>query len=340
MSSGNFFLKKSLGEDFFQSLEKFELWKQGTKTVIDHEEIKTALKIVPRAILSFLIKNLSPMQIGESKELEIPVGQNSSGEMPILQVTKHERDVYSGEINDSTEKYTSKKVAEFKYRSIPGIGLVIMTAFELYDVDNLEKESHHVTPDVQDKVQKMIDERIALHDLIGKVVDKKIAERDAIQSLILAKLSENVEFEKKKKQITEIRDINESSTPQEDPYFRGMTNGIAVAESIATGEEARFVDEPKKMKKSSPLKGFLHERQNKLKKNEFKIELVKGECVNCPDCGQNIFNGEIFSGCVCYGDSGKVFLKKTENGFKVRFGKSWDPENIEMLLEVMRRKRG
>jgi hypothetical protein len=32
----------------------------------------------------------------------------------------------------------------------------------------------------------------------------------------------------------------------------------------------------------------------------------------------------------------KVFLKKTEDGIKVSFPKSWNSENIEMLLEVLR----
>ena len=90
-------------------------------------------------------------------------------------------------------------------------------------------------------------------------------------------------------------------------------------------------------KKSSPVKDFL---DKKLKKNEFKFELVKNEQVNCPDCGQNIFAGNVFSACVCYGDCGKVFLKKTEKGVVIRFGKNWDVENIQMLLSIIRRNRG
>lgn len=315
MSSGaDSFLKKALGDDFFQSLEKIELWKMGTKTVIDHEEIKTALKIVPRTIMSFLISNLQPMLIGETKELRIPVG----GDHPILRVTKHEKDVYSGELEDSTEKYTDKKVAEFKYRSIPGIGLVIMSAFELYDVDNLEKEpSHEVSSGTVEMVQKMIDERLQLHDLIGKVVDKRLTERDAIQSLVLAKLGDSM------------------SKPQEKAPESAVTVNVDISPEIK-------VEQKVKIKKISPLKGFLDDRSKKLKKNEYAITLMKGENVSCPDCGQSIFDGQVFAGCICLGDDmdKKVYLAKSENGMKVRFGKGWDPENIEMLLEVLRRHRG
>ena len=96
------------------------------------------------------------------------------------------------------------------------------------------------------------------------------------------------------------------------------------------------------MSNRSPVKGFLDERKKKLEKKEYAVEMVKGEHVSCPDCGQNIFNGEVFSGCVCLGDDmeKKIYLTKTETGVKVRFGKGWDIENIEMLLDVMRRKRG
>ena len=318
MSSGaDSFLKKALGPDFFQSLEKVELWKMGTKTVVDHEEIKTALQIVPRTLMSFLINNLQPMLVGETKEIALPI---KNSDHPILRVSKHEKDVYSGELEDSTEKYTDKKVAEFKYRSIPGIGLVIMSAFELYDADELNKEPTHDIPESTiAMVQKMIDERLALHDLVGKVVDKKITQRDAIQSLVLAKLSDSMEKPKA-------------------PEHKPATN---IEVNVDVSPEIK-VEQKVKIKKVSPLKGFLEDRQKKLKKNEYAITMTKGEEVCCPDCGQHIFKSEVFSGCICFGDDmdKKVYLAKTENGMKVRFGKGWDPENMEMLLEVLRRHRG
>src|SRR5271155_1902561 len=114
MSSGaDFFLKKTLGEDFLQSLEKFELYKIATRSVIDHEEIKTALKIVPRTLMAFLIRNLTTMEIGEHKEVPLQVANRPEGVGPdLLKIDKHERDVYSGEIVSD-----NKKIAEFKFRS-------------------------------------------------------------------------------------------------------------------------------------------------------------------------------------------------------------------------------
>lgn len=307
-SKSDFFLKKTLGSDFFESLQKVELWKPGTRTTIDHEEIKTALHIVPRTVMSLLIRELKPMEIGENKEVTIPCEKQTT-----LKATKHERDVYTGVVEQE-----NKVIVDFKYRSIPGIGLVVMSALELYDVDELtEKPKENKDADVSGQVQKMIDERMALHELVNKVVDRKMMEKDAVQQLILARISESIHQAKSQ---PEVKDESTASL-------------ISTANLEKLGKSADT-------KKKSPLGGFLDQRKTKLKKNEFSIQLAKGECVNCADCGGNIFDGQAFSGCICVGDDmdKKVYLKKTEEGIKVRFGKGWEQENIEMLLEMLRSK--
>lgn len=336
-SDVNHFLSKTLGEDFMESLTKFELWKPGTKTTIDHEEIKTALMIVPRTIMAILIRELAPMQIGDMKEFGLQIEKAATA---LVKVTKHERDVFSGEILEN-----NKIVVDFKYRSIPGVGLVIMSAFELYDNEKLvEHNKHAPSEDITQKVQHLIEERLALHDLVGKVVDRKIEQRDAIQQLILAKINQDhkekwEETSKKSEGIANITKIqSEDPVSKKDEYFRGMANGLQVANSIANGVEPKFID-PASSKKISPLKDFLDKKKNKTKPIEYSIEMNKGEKVQCPDCGKNIFDGKAFSACICYGDSGKIYIKKTEEGIKIRFGKQWDVENMQMLLEVLRKTK-
>jgi hypothetical protein len=316
-SNSDYFLKKALGDDFFESLTKFELWKPGTRTTVDHEEIKTALQIVPRTIMSLLIRELTPMKVGENKRIQLPVSANPNH--PLLSVTKHERDVYTGDIVEA-----GKIVCDFKYRSIPGIGLVVMSAFELYDTEKLvdlpeakPEEDHSL------KIQQLIDERLALHDLVGKVVDKKLAERDAIKELIMAKITDSMRDNSPPK----------AEAPAEKP--------LEIAPSIMVEERIQPVAKSQ-AKKESPLKAFLDNRKSKSKPGEFHIQMAKGEHVHCPDCGKDIFNGDAFSGCICLGDDRdrKVHITKTEQGIKVRFGRGWDAENIEMLLEVLRSKRG
>lgn len=391
-SKASLFLAKALGEDFMESLAKVELWKPGTRTTLDHEEIKTALKIVPRTIMAILVRDLVPMGVGESKEIQLPIpagqgaGSTDAQHQAVnsgaqLKVTKHERDVYSGELIENNQK-----VVDFKYRSLPGIGLVIMTAFELYDIHQINQPApEEMQPDVNAKIERLIDERIALHNLVEQVVEKKLSQRDALQQAILSKISHDLraakdeaeqarvqlagagvaafgyakdvkagdyghsasledvkklydEHAKVKKDIVEITKVSEDSTPNPSEYHRGMTNGLKVAESVVTGQEPEFLDAPKVPK---PLKKFLDERKKKLQKNEFSIEMVKGETVHCPDCGNSLIDGQVFTGCICLGDDmdKKVFIKKTEDGVKVRFSKDWDKENIEMLLEVLRKRR-
>lgn len=326
---GNNFLKQTLGEDFFESLAKAELWKPGTKTVIDPQEIATALQIVPRTLMAILIRELSPMEIGETREIHLPVPTVPA----TMNVTKHERDVYSGDI-----KQDNKILVDFKYRSLPGLGLVIMSAFELYSVEELTKtpdEPKH--SDIDQKIQKMIDERLHLHELINKVVDNKLMQREAVQQIAMARLTEELAVSKKRSEtISELTKISKQQS-MSDPYFHGMANAMVVADSVVNEKEPEFVEPPSK--KISPLKGFLDKRKNK---KEYSIQMSKGENVNCPDCNKNIFDGKLFSGCICLGDDRekKVFIKKAEGGYSVRFSKGWDEENIEMLLEVLRRKNG
>jgi hypothetical protein len=330
------FLSKTLGDDFLESLgtslSKSEVYKQGTRTVTDTNDLFQGLQIVPRALLGLLVRELSPMQIGDTKEIKIPGKEDT-----IIITTKHERDSYSGQVLQN-----NVKINDFLHRSVPGLGLVLMTMLELYDVDGFEEAPASKVN--ESEINRIIDERLNLHSLINKVVDGKMMQRDAVQQLLMAKLNEEIVKEKKKnKDIAEVRAMQEKSTPQSDEYFRGMTNGLEVANTIANEKEPEFVEHSKVIplvpKKSRPLSEFVENRKKKLNKKEFSIEMKKGESFDCPDCGNLIFNESGFSSCICFGDVGKVYLKKSEDGFKVSFSKSWDADNIEMLLEVLRGKK-
>ena len=322
------FLSKALGDDFLKSLgaslSKSEVYKQGTRTVTDTDDLFQGLQIVPRALLSLLSRELSPMQIGDTKEIKIPGKEDT-----VVITTKHERDSYSGQVIQN-----NVKINDFLHRSLPGLGLVLMTMLELYDFEDLDRK-HATDQDQETKIQKIVEDRLQLFSLVNQVVDGKLMQRDAVNQLFMAKLNEELANEKEKNhKIAEIRKISESSTPNPSEYHRGMTNGIEVANTIANDKEPVFL-EPKKKR---PLADFIENRKKKLNKKEFTIEMSKGETFDCPDCGNTVFNNSGFSACVCFGDVGKVYLKKSERGLKVSFGKKWDIENIEMLLEILRGK--
>lgn len=318
------FLSKALGEEGLEELRKFELYKLKTNTVLDPNEIRIALQIVPRTVLSMLQMELAPMKDGSGRQVPLPVNPPAN-----LSVTKMARDVYTGEIHQE-----GKVIASFKDRSLPGVGLVIMSTFELYDIGALASmPAPRPEPEVS-KIQAMIDERLVLRDLVRQVVDQRISDREAIDHMIRMRLTQAIrEAKKKAEDIATVTEAHKQSTPMSDPYFHGMANGLEVANSIANDKEPKFVEAPK----ASRLKAFLGKRK---KNREFQIMMSKNETVSCPDCGQAIFAKGSYSGCVCLGAdmNNKIYIKKTEEGFSARFPKSWDQENILMLLEVLRSK--
>jgi hypothetical protein len=170
-------VKSMLGDDFFQVLEKSDVYKMYNRNATSVDEIATGLKIVPRAVMSFLISNLSGLQVNDNRDLQLPFAPDC-----YIQVTKKDNDTFSGYLYSN-----GKKINEFVNRSIPGIGLVLMTTFELYDTENIKKEKESF--DVN-KLQQIIDERLRLHSLISRVVDQKLDQRDAIEILVKEKIAQ------------------------------------------------------------------------------------------------------------------------------------------------------
>jgi hypothetical protein len=311
MIQGDKLIKNTLGEGFLESLSKAsELYKLGTNGVLDPEEIRIGLKVVPRIVMSLLISELVPMETGDHKSIPLPFGENA-----ILNVTKGDRDSYSGNIVSG-----NKPAYDFMGRSIPGLGIILLSTFELYDMAEFEKETKHPV-ESQDLVQRLIEERLEQRSLISKVLDNMLSEREAIHKLIMAKLSETL-----------------GSQPAVMPA-QAIVPPMPVAAAAPVDPihvEPSDMVKKEKSKKSLPLKAFLERKKPK----EFSVKMEKSETVNCPDCNQVIFGQTGYSGCVCMGSdqNGKIWLKKTEDGIKISFDKSWDVENIELLLEVLRRK--
>jgi hypothetical protein len=285
-------IKATLGDDIFDVLEKTELLKLQTKTMLDPHEVKIALSIVPRTILTYLMLHLKPMPNGSFLDLVLPFAEGN------MHINKLSNDVYSGEIFDKEHK----KVAEFKHRSLPSVGLVILSTFELYDFHEQQeptvtiavKPDQNTAEDSTHKLQLLIDERLQLHNLIGRVVDEKITEREAMHRMLMLKLKE----------------VLVHSEPQEEI-----------------------------MSKKHKLKEFLDKR-NKKEHNE---EIDKSEDLECPDCATIIYkSGENhIKCCICYGEwrNKEIKFTKNEGNIKFKFPKTFDVENIEMLLSALKNKK-
>jgi hypothetical protein len=295
------FLKNVLGEEGFEELHKVEIFKRKSNVTLDPEEIRTALQIVPRTVLSFLQKELTPMKDGEGKKIKIPVEQDA-----YLQITKLENDVYSGEIQES-----GKVISNFKYRSLPGVGLVIMSALELYDVNNLDYMGK-INFDVDfQRIQNLIDERLKLKSLASNIIAKQMPVGKAVEEMIKTRLTQILSEGKKKNELDKSEQKDVESTLM------------------------------KSEKKPLKLKEFLNKKEKKKTSSPFyEIKIEKNENVTCPDCGKKIFGDSGFSGCICFGPdrNKKIHIRKNEDGVALSFSKTWDKENIEMLLEVLRER--
>lgn len=262
------FLAKALGEENFESLIKADLFKIKTETVASLDEIFIGLKIVPHTVMAMLRKELTPMKEGDSKRFKLPTEDTA-----VCFVTKFSSDVYSGDITQG-----GKILAVFKYRTLPGVGLVIMSTFELYDTENFTKDTG-VDPVKEAKIQKEIE------DAIHKKPDQAKADTK-----------------------------------------------VAMAYEHNLGGENNH---------GTPLKDFVS-KKDKVKKSHQVINLSKSDTINCSDCGMKLLGEGLFSGCICLGQdrNKKVYLHKSEAGLKISFSRGWDLENIKLVLEELRKKKG
>jgi len=296
-------LKSILGDDIFDVLKKYEIYKPNTKTVVDPEEVKVALQIVPRTVLSYLFAHLKHREIEAVINLELPFAPGR------MLINKQGTDNYKGEVTS----LDGKKLVEFKNRSLPSIGLILLTTFELYDLSLLDEikedkeNKENKEENKLDKLQEIIDERLKLRSLICEVVDQRISQKDAIERMIRERLNNHIVQ-------------NNYQEEEEEGY-----------------DEEEVMEE--NSTKKSRLKEFLEGRENKKLET---IEIVDKSEINCPDCRDTLYKGEKdIKLCICYGEHWKknIKIKKNEDGrFILKFPKNFDVENVEMLLDAIKNK--
>lgn len=293
-------VKSILGDDIFDELKKSSIYKPETKTALDPQEIRVALEIVPRSVLSFLFSNLKYRNVNDVIDLDLPWAWNAK-----LHINKLGADNYSGEIIQD-----GKRLYEFQHRSMPSIGLILLSVFELYDVDLLNEiksykaEDKPAQDDCIERLQDVIDQRLAMHNLVRDVVDKRISEREAINKLIKDRLNDHIAEVQAQAARPEVEEI-----PMED-------------------------------NSKSKLKQFL---DNIEKKRSESVTLDKSEDIQCPDCNTTIYKKQATEivPCICYGEhmAKPIKINKSEDGkVKIKFPKNFDIENVEMILEALKKQ--
>jgi hypothetical protein len=282
-----------LGADFLERLQKNSdiiVNKPAAGYKIDAGEIFQALNVVPRTVLAWLHQTIGPMKTGDNK---------STGMVPIvpqqatLHIQKIDRDLYNGHIEAE-----GREITRFKNKTLPGIGFVIMSTFEMYSEGDLQKLPEQA-PKEASAVQYMISE----HLLSRQGSERQAALSEAmLQEIMKLRLQTEISLQALRAEIRAIAD-----KPQDSDL---------------------------------KLRRFLDNRIEKKEQNTFNVILAKGEVAECPDCGQKVYESSKFTPCICFGDDRdrKIFIKKSEEGTQIKFAKGWDPENMEMLLEILKRR--
>ena len=308
MANVKAFLSHYLGEDALEVLAKgSELFKENTSTALDYDEIYKATQIVPKTVLSLLHRELHGLK--ENQHVDFPFKLEDGKEARVY-VQKFSGDNYTGKIYQD-----GKVLARFQNRSLPGVGIILLSTFELYDFKEAAapaKEPEAAPAPMQAKmdseVNRLVDERMNLHSIVRKVVDQTLSEREAMDSLIAKKLNSMMKEEKKPVEEKKVVKLDKSETKSPVGYR---------------------------------LKEFLNSRKKESHKP--KVFLMKNEgSIDCPDCGQTVFNGNKASGCICLGENkdSRVFIKKNQDGtVQVKFSSDWDVENISSLLETFRKRK-
>jgi hypothetical protein len=305
------FIEGFLGKEFFQELKKGDIvFTKPYSLTVDGAEIQMGLDIVPKTIMKWLLTELKPMKPTEIKSISIPCDITAT-----LNVHKLSSDSYNGDIVKD-----GRQIYKFLSRSVPGIGLIVMTTFELYDSDDLNKlvdpivpssEVHiplisHVPQQPVKDVLDVINDFLKLKTIIQDVVDERIQQRKAIEEMAKYKITQA---------------LFESAQKEPEPVLKESENFMV-----------------KKEKPKLKLEQFLEDIKSKKQKT---ATIVKKEEIKCKDCGTVLYKGGDLNLCICYGEhmSKPLKVEKTEKELTIKLPVFLDEDNTEMLLESLNNKK-
>ena len=320
--------KKILGEDIFDQIKKSDvgaIYKPESGTAVAMQELQMALQIVPRAVLSFLMSNLKNLDKGHSLQLKLPFADAT------LEVTKIGADTYNGVIHSK-----GKINNEFNYRTIPAIGVIIMTTFELYDLKDLPVQDESKQDNI-DKLQKLIDERLYLRNLISMVLEEKLSQKEAIERFMSQKIGNMFHILPPKEEVSQEEEEEEIDEEDSEEIEQSELSDEDEIQGNLTEDEVKEIKVDIKKDKKNKLKEFLESRKEHTK----KVQIKKEELV-CGDCGSKIEKTEkSIKPCICFGAliDNYVKIKKNEGNFyTIKFPKQFDSENIKMFVSILKKQ--
>jgi hypothetical protein len=177
---------KELAGKRYDALAK-AIYDKTTGQVLDGvAEVYMPLMILPRALLSWLVANISKMSVGGNKEFDVP---GASGKLKVRKLTQ---DRYSGELTQD-----DKIINTFESIPLPAVGAAILHCFELYEDIAGREVSDQEKSDLAVKIQdpKLSDVMEKLGQLLDKIT--------ALESKVEAEESDE---EKAEQPVTEAKE--------------------------------------------------------------------------------------------------------------------------------------
>jgi len=296
-------LKSIVGEEVFDSLSK-ALQKLSTNSVVDIGELYHSLKIVPKAVVSFLVRELKDLK--DPKEIKIPWADNAS-----MLVNKLENDVYKGHLSED-----GKITHEFQLTSLPALAAHLTSHFELYDQDDIPA----LSGGEENK------EKSAEHKLIHSQLQLLDAKINHILSMVA-----NKPQEKPKEELHKAGTMPKMPHPPSPGAKVGGKQGVA--QTGIMGAKTAATD-----RLSKPVKQLNKPQLNttKIKSITFnKSDLMK----NCMECRKSEFDdGGNYTGCLCWHGMSKPKVKKNEKDkVTLEFGDDWDSDALVALIRSVKK---
>jgi hypothetical protein len=323
-------IKAVLGEEAFESLQK-AIQKLNSKTVVDITEAHDALQMAPKSVVTFLMKEVRDMKVGEPKEIELPFEEGA-----MILVNKLEADQYKGHIVKA-----GKIVHEFAQCSIPQLSAHLLSTFELYDESPLSAENSSKSsepqeeskeqskakpaPDVQAQIAELSKKIDQLFMMAANSKPQVIVQTAPVQAEPVEK-SEKPKARKPKQVNDSVKKIlKKAGQMPKMPSPPGAGTKVGGSQGITRagihGDKTAHSDLNKK-----PVTAV---RNPYLKVSKSEIDAA------CSDCGHAA------SHCLCFRAMSKPTVSKSEDGsYKIDFGSDWDKTTILAFYQSLKKARG
>lgn len=322
-------IKVALGEPVYKKLVK-AIIKQDAKSVVDIDELASALRIVPKSVMTFLMKICRELKDGEAKESDLPFGENAQ-----MLINKIQEDQYMGYFTEA-----GKITHKFDLCSIPQLAAHILSHFELYDEEpmNYSESNNKEHEEKSKKEESSQNERLAN-------LEEKI---DAIFALVAKdepiKKSESL---KKNKLFRVLKKAGQMPTMPKPPGAgKNVGGNQGITQTGIHEMKTSASDGPNSKPKIDLGAANVKEISNASmkpagpaapKQSTAKSELTvkKSEIAGqCRDCGGSMPH------CICFQILSKPVLKKNANDtVTLNFKSDWSKEAVVALYNSLQRKK-